>query len=404
MTKFLKDNSIALAVSITILLLPWVLPAKLANIAQVFAAPLLAMVWIVKAFTSYKQLLLNSAENVQNLQDENLHRAIDSYVSSLNECISDEIVSFTDELQQLKTMVADAVVTMSNSFNNLHTLTAGQSQMVYSLVTDLDGASQSGESGINFTQFAQETDNVLRFFIDHILQISKQSMEMVGVINDVGLHMAHVEKLLADVQKIADQTNLLALNAAIEAARAGEAGRGFAVVADEVRNLSKHSDKFSEEIKMVVNASKNNINVAQSMIELMASKDLNVTISSKASIDKMMTDIAVMNAKISRNVTELSRLSGNIETNVSTAVRGLQFEDMARQLIEYLQSSISHFQAMSDEVSIGMNMFKTMDQDLWQKELNQGSERLKGMKYQWRSKTAKIVTQSSMEEGDVELF
>jgi methyl-accepting chemotaxis protein len=140
------------------------------------------------------------------------------------------------------------------------------------------------------------------------------------------------------------------------------------------------------------------------MIELMASKDLNVTISSKASIDKMMTDIAIMNAKISRNVTELSRLSGNIEANVSTAVRGLQFEDMARQLIEYLQNNIGHFQAMSDEISIGMNMFKTMDLDLWQKELNQGSDRLKGMKQQWRSKTAKIVTQSSMEEGDVELF
>lgn len=400
MTQYLKQNSAAIALSFILMCLPLLLPAKE---TYWFATSLIILVWIVK---TYREQGRHSelADVEVDLNDDRLNRAIDAYLANMEACVEQEVNRFQVELGQLKSMVADAVVTMSDSFSSLHTLTAGQSAVVHSLVRDLDGATESGAGGLSFSHFAQETDHVLRFFIDHILQVSKQSMEMVAVINDVGGHMAHVERLLADVQKIADQTNLLALNAAIEAARAGEAGRGFAVVADEVRNLSKHSDKFSEEIKVVVNASKNNIHDAQTMIENMASKDMNVAISSKASIDKMMNEIAAINAKISDNITEVSKLTGKIETSVANAVRGLQFEDMARQLIEYLQSNVEHFQAMADEIRIGMGVFKVGNREAWERELDQGTGRIREMRLHWDTKSTKAVAQTSMVEGDVDLF
>lgn len=398
MTQYLKQNGIAIALSLILMCLPLLLP-----LTYRLAAPLIIVVWVVKTFREREQCSEGADADV-DLNDDRLNRAIDAYLATMGACVDQEISRFQVELGQLKSMVADAVVTMSDSFSSLHSLTTGQSAVVHSLVRDLDGASDSGKGGVSFSHFAQETDDVLRFFIDHILQVSKQSMEMVAVINDVGGHMAHVERLLADVQKIADQTNLLALNAAIEAARAGEAGRGFAVVADEVRNLSKHSDKFSEEIKAVVNASKNNIHHAQTMIENLASKDMNVAISSKASIDKMMKEIAAINAKISDNITEVSKLTGKIETSVGNAVRGLQFEDMARQLIEYLQLNVEHFQAVSDEIRIGMGVFKVGNREAWERELDQGAGRIRDMRQQWDSKGTKAVAQSSMVEGDVDLF
>ena len=399
MMQFLKDNSLSMILSFTLLCAPLLLPSV---DMYWFVAPLIALVWMIKTFQAQNRLRL-ATNAKRDSYDESLNRSIDAYLACMETCVDQEINRFQDELGQLKAMIADAVVTMSGSFNSLHSLTSGQSAVVHSLVRDLDGAMDSGKGGINFAHFAQETDDVLRFFIDHILQVSKQSMEMVAVINDVGGHMSHVERLLGDVQKIADQTNLLALNAAIEAARAGAAGRGFAVVADEVRNLSKNSDKFSEEIKTVVNASKNNIHDAQTMIELMASKDMNVAISSKASIDKMMHEIAAINDKISNNIAEVSKLTVKIEASVSNAVRGLQFEDMARQLIDYLQNNIEHFQAMSDEIRIGMGVFKTGDRLAWGRELEQGASRIREMKQHWDVKE-KAVVQSSMDAGEVDLF
>ena len=365
----------------------------------------LPLIFSVCLFYSYQFQRQRGGDNEEQASgvDDRLNRSIDQYASGLDACTEQEIASVQAELTQLKRVVADAVVTMTGSFNSLHTLTSEQSTLVHSLMT-LMGDTSDNIEGLSFSKFTKETDNVLSFFIDYILDVSRQSMEMVDVINDVGEHMSKVEKLLTDVQGIADQTNLLALNAAIEAARAGEAGRGFAVVADEVRNLSRNSDKFSEEIRVVVNASKKNINLAHNMIEKMASKDMNIAITSKANIDTMMADIAVMNDTIAIKIAEVSGLTDQIESSVGDAVRGLQFEDMSRQMLEFVDSNVLHFQAVSDELRIGLGVFKTGDNSAWMSELEQGVSRINEMKQQWSEKEKKVVSQSSMDEGDIELF
>jgi methyl-accepting chemotaxis protein len=367
------------------------------------ASPVMFLGWTFENYFSSNRTNPDE-EQLPEGNDELLHVAIDDYIQAMENCMEQEVVNVHQDLEQLKGVLNDAIATMSTSFNGLHTLASGQTELVSNLATIFDRQPEKSQERLNFRQLATETDHVLQFFIDHIVSISKQSMEMVEVINNIGTHMSQVEKLLSDVQNIADQTNLLALNAAIEAARAGEAGRGFAVVADEVRSLSKSSDKFSDEIRAVVNTSKDNIDQAQVMIDKIASKDMNLTIYSKANIDKMMAEIVKINDDTSEKLNDLSEMTGQINHRVNDAARILQFEDLAQQIVDYLQLSLTHFQAMTDEMRIGLGVFKTSNMDQWREELKHGGNRFSDMKKQWTGREKKAVTQHSMDEGGIDLF
>ena len=400
MKNIISNSWLIIMLTVLALLFPFVFP--LSTIYWVML-PLISIVAIFKL--AKLNLVINHLEEENNIRAGNdISHLIEDYISELDLCVTQEVSVFTEELQQMKDVVSNAVDTLSSSFNGLHTLTSEQSEVVSSLMLNLGEQQESDNKALNFADFAAETDRVLGFFIEHILNVSQQSMEMVNVINDVGTHMENIEKLLADVQGLADQTNLLALNAAIEAARAGNAGRGFAVVADEVRKLSTKSSAFSDEIRMVVNDSKKNIVKAQSMIEIMASKDMNMAINSKANIDEMMTDIGVMNDTIATNISHVSTLTEQVEFNVHSAVRALQFEDMVRQLIEYLQSNTERFQNLLNEVKPFVEMKQESTGYENGERIKQGTQRLSEMRQAWNKKENKTVAQASMEEGEIELF
>ncbi|WP_431312014.1 methyl-accepting chemotaxis protein [Pseudomonas alkylphenolica] len=99
---------------------------------------------------------------------------------------------------------------------------------------------------------AQAGEQVMQSTIDTIAAVNQEIAGTAAVIRHLEADSGRIGKVLEVIRAIAEQTNLLALNAAIEAARAGEAGRGFAVVADEVRNLAQRTGASIAEINQII--------------------------------------------------------------------------------------------------------------------------------------------------------
>nr|WP_306464312.1 PAS domain-containing methyl-accepting chemotaxis protein [Vibrio sp. Y2-5] len=121
-------------------------------------------------------------------------------------------------------------------------------------------------TSVETAQIAQEGSKLLAESVEVSRQISDKSNQTVKKVDLLNNSSQNIQKMVTTIQGIADQTNLLALNAAIEAARAGEHGRGFAVVADEVRQLASRTSLSADEIVKIVNENLGLISEVTSMM------------------------------------------------------------------------------------------------------------------------------------------
>lgn len=285
----------------------------------------------------------------------------------------------------------DAVTTLSEAFLNLQRLVGEQNTCITRLI---QADSDSGEMYSNrMRTFADETEKSLDKFLESTEQISEGTTTILEKVNRIYDTMPTVLKALGDIDDISAQTNLLALNAAIEAARAGEAGRGFAVVADEVRALSNRSTQFSGVIKKQMENIGVQIDELTQDVRTLAAQDTSYIITAKRDIQGELDAIIVKAESDANTTNELEGISGQLDSAIGSAIRGMQFGDINGQNLTYTQEMLT---IVNEQLPLlGTNDIATVKKNL--EELQSSMKNRSNLDHN-------PVSASSIDAGEVELF
>ncbi|MBV4486256.1 methyl-accepting chemotaxis protein [Pseudomonas sp. SWRI153] len=254
-----------------------------------------------------------------------LQRSMQSMTQGLRELIggiSDGVTQIASAAEELSAVTEQTSAGVNNQKIETDQVATAMNEMAATVQEVARNAEEASEAAVAADQQAREGDKVVGEAIAQIERLAIEVGHSTEAMGELKRESDKIGSVLDVIKSVAQQTNLLALNAAIEAARAGEAGRGFAVVADEVRSLAQRTQKSTEEIEeLIVGLQNGTQQVATIMDNSRSLTDSSVELTRRAggsleSITRTVSAIQAMNQQIAAAAEQQSAVAEEINRSV----------------------------------------------------------------------------------------
>ncbi len=306
----------------------------------------LLLVMLMALWLIYRNVIQQRMDHLNDAMDEIAHGDGD-LTAHLDESGNDEITHlsrafnrFTGHIREMVQQMADTSQSLNDTSEAMNQIAVDNShrlerqaqetnqaatainEMAATVADVAKNAAEAAQAAQTASQVARDGHNVVDATRTDIDGLSNNINSAMDAIHKLEEQSENITGMVNVIQAIAEQTNLLALNAAIEAARAGEQGRGFAVVADEVRNLAGRTQEATEEIQEVISALQNGTNNAVSLMKQSCTQAEQTVEQAEAANDALnaissaVSQITAMNDQIASASEEQSAVAMEIEQNI----------------------------------------------------------------------------------------
>ncbi|GAA8437205.1 methyl-accepting chemotaxis protein TlpB [Helicobacter pylori] len=273
-------------------------------------------------------------------------------ISTLNKTSMDQLVQITQETQK----------SMKDSSTTLNSVKNKATDIASMMNASIEQSQGLRKRLIETQGLVKESKDAIGDLFSQITESAHTEEELSSQVEQLSRNADDVKSILDIINDIADQTNLLALNAAIEAARAGEHGRGFAVVADEVRNLAGRTQKSLAEINSTIMVIVQEINAVSSQMNLNSQKMERLSDMSKSvqeTYEKMSSNLSSVILDSNQSMDDYAKSGHQIEAIVSDFV---EVEKVASKTLadsSDILNIATHVSGTTMNLDKQVNLFKT---------------------------------------------